>query len=426
MPAATGMSKSMERQADSASSGGAKPAPPPPKPAPVAPKPPVTMTPMWKKPLLCSFEATLTPADLVFPDDGLCDISFFQVREDNYTFLRGEAGESDPAFGAFLAAAAKQTVTEHGVSLDCNKYVNTSEALKEPASRKTIKELWEKKIYHWASMNTYVLNPEEMRKALFHIMKDIKKIIEDEIKPNRPHYVVYTGTFRHPYRIENETKLFKTVMWMDGVVALAHTVEDDRWWSAGRMMPPTFWLNLQLNSVYKTNMGGGLFTIALDMESRYAEGFNLRHWASVQIDRDGGAWGAAITSDASERVGQHQVRAGVHTDAIADPSGRQEVVAYGEVEVLEEQPEPATSRAAVLGEAGTRAAMASWRLPFCGVPMLDPGHAGDDLEAPVVFRRDACMNRTCFQSRGLYSDGFKSSADTVTCMLESGKWPREA
>ncbi|XP_072143087.1 membrane metallo-endopeptidase-like 1 [Dermacentor andersoni] len=49
--------------------------------------------------------------------------------------------------------------------------------------------------------------------------------------------------------------------------------------------------------------------------------------------------------------------------------------------------------------------------------MLDPGHAGDDLEAPVVFRRDACMDRTCFQSRGLYSDGFKSSADTVTCML---------
>ncbi|XP_054928982.1 uncharacterized protein [Dermacentor andersoni] len=32
--------------------------------------------------------------------------------------------------------------------------------------------------------------------------------------------------------------------------------------------------------------------------------------------------------------------------------------------------------------------------------MLDPGHAGDDLEALVVFRRDACMDRTCSRSRG--------------------------
>ncbi|XP_049513891.1 uncharacterized protein LOC125941027 [Dermacentor silvarum] len=125
---------------------------------------------MWKKPLLCSFEATMSP-DLVFPDDGVCDISFFQAHEENHTLLRGEESEYDAAFDAFVKAAAKQTITEHGVSLDCHNYNNSAEAMKEPASTKTIKELWGKKMYHWASMNTYLAVAKEMLITLYHVMK---------------------------------------------------------------------------------------------------------------------------------------------------------------------------------------------------------------------------------------------------------------
>lgn len=208
---------------------------------------------MWKKPLLCSFEATMSP-DLVFPDDGVCDISFFQAHEENHTLLRGEESEYDVAFDAFVKAAAKQTITEHGVSLDCHNYNNSAEAMKEPASTKTIKELWGKKMYHWASMNTYLAVAKEMLITLYHVMKDIKRIIKEEIKPSRAHYFVYTGTLRRPQRIKYELGWFKTLMWMDGVVALAHTVENDRPWSSGRMMPPTFWFDLQLPAVYRSNM----------------------------------------------------------------------------------------------------------------------------------------------------------------------------
>ncbi|XP_065295657.1 uncharacterized protein [Dermacentor albipictus] len=78
-----------------------------------------TMTPLWKKPLLCSFEAPLSP-NLTFPEDGLCDINFFQALEGNHTFLITKGGDYEAAFDTFLAKAAKQNESEHGVGLDYN------------------------------------------------------------------------------------------------------------------------------------------------------------------------------------------------------------------------------------------------------------------------------------------------------------------
>ncbi|KAL1440219.1 hypothetical protein MTO96_009527 [Rhipicephalus appendiculatus] len=44
---------------------------------------------MWKKPLICMFEATFKPG-LVFPEDGVCDLSFFGALEKNHAFPEGE------------------------------------------------------------------------------------------------------------------------------------------------------------------------------------------------------------------------------------------------------------------------------------------------------------------------------------------------
>ncbi|KAH7974049.1 hypothetical protein HPB49_008943 [Dermacentor silvarum] len=144
------------------------------------------MTPMWKKPLLCSFEATLSPS-LVFPEDGLCDISFFQALEQNRTFLKGKGSEYDAALNAYLMNAAKQKKTEHGISLDSKYNVAAMKILKEPIAKKTIKELWGKKIYHWAYLNAEVddLTAENIT-HLFEILratahKNIRKIAHQEL-----------------------------------------------------------------------------------------------------------------------------------------------------------------------------------------------------------------------------------------------------
>ncbi|KAH7991045.1 hypothetical protein HPB51_026471 [Rhipicephalus microplus] len=75
------------------------------------------VTPMWKKPLICMFKATFDPG-LLFPEDGVCDLSFFGALEQKHAFLKDEAGEYNAALDAFLAVAGKQYKTEHGVSLD--------------------------------------------------------------------------------------------------------------------------------------------------------------------------------------------------------------------------------------------------------------------------------------------------------------------
>ncbi|XP_075526715.1 uncharacterized protein LOC142558469 [Dermacentor variabilis] len=169
------------------------------------------MTPLWKKPLLCSFEATLSP-NLTFPEDGLCDINFFQALEGKHTFLKDKGGEHNAAFDAFLANAAKQNKTEHGVGLDYNYHGATGKVLKEPVATKTIQELWGKKIYHWAYLNpqVYDLTADNIT-HLFEILKDIKWKIDMTIKPNRPHYVFYTGSLTTAYRTYIETKAIKQV-----------------------------------------------------------------------------------------------------------------------------------------------------------------------------------------------------------------------
>ncbi|XP_049513866.1 uncharacterized protein LOC125941021 [Dermacentor silvarum] len=129
--------------------------------------------------------------------------------------------------------------------------------LKEPVAKKTIEELWGKKIYHWAYLNAevYDLKLENMTR-LFEILKDIKWTIDRTIKPSRPHYIIYTGSLTSAYRTYTETNAIQNVMWLDGMGVYTHFFDDDRPWAEGRIMPPTFWMrpNLTDMAVYSYYM----------------------------------------------------------------------------------------------------------------------------------------------------------------------------
>ncbi|KAL1440218.1 hypothetical protein MTO96_009526 [Rhipicephalus appendiculatus] len=81
---------------------------------------------------------------------------------------------------------------------------------------------------------------------LFNILKSLKTIVQEEIKPNRAHYYIFTGALAAAYGRQFVAQLLKTVMWLDGIGFLGHLIEDDRNWNSGRMMPPTFWENMNM------------------------------------------------------------------------------------------------------------------------------------------------------------------------------------
>ncbi|XP_075730584.1 uncharacterized protein LOC142772270 [Rhipicephalus microplus] len=210
---------------------------------------------MWKKPLICMFTATFNPG-LLFPEDGVCDLSFFGALEQKHAFLKDEAGEYNAALDAFLAVAGKQHKTEHGVSLDHSCHLKTAEVLKDPVSKETVRKLWGKKIYHWGFLTTDVYRVTEVNMTLlFEILKSLKTMVQEEIKPNRAHYYIFTGALASLYGTTLVTRLLKTVVWLDGIGFLGHIVEDDRKWSSGRMMPPTFWEDLNMpDHAYRYNL----------------------------------------------------------------------------------------------------------------------------------------------------------------------------
>ncbi|KAH7957928.1 hypothetical protein HPB51_028112 [Rhipicephalus microplus] len=148
---------------------------------------------MSKKPLICMFKATFDPG-LVFPEDGVCDLSFFGALEQKHAFLKDEGGEYNASLDAFLAAAGKQHKTEHGVSLDHSCHLKTAEVLKDPVSKETVKKLWGKKIYHWGFLTTDVYRVTEVNMTLlFEILKYCKNTNYEfgfqESEPIAPYYV---------------------------------------------------------------------------------------------------------------------------------------------------------------------------------------------------------------------------------------------
>ncbi|KAK8767638.1 hypothetical protein V5799_005584 [Amblyomma americanum] len=74
-----------------------------------------SLRPLSPNTMLCVFGATLDPK-MAFPEDGLCEYSFFQALEDKGPLLGGKSGGA--SLDAFTATAAKHSKTEYGISLD--------------------------------------------------------------------------------------------------------------------------------------------------------------------------------------------------------------------------------------------------------------------------------------------------------------------
>ncbi|KAH6922864.1 hypothetical protein HPB50_019923 [Hyalomma asiaticum] len=74
----------------------------------------------------------------------------------------------------------------------------------------------------------------------------LKTIVQQEIKPRRPNYYIFTGVLASSYGTTLVAQYQRSIVWLDGIGILGHIVEDDRNWSSGRIMPPTFWVNLDM------------------------------------------------------------------------------------------------------------------------------------------------------------------------------------
>ncbi|KAK8768304.1 hypothetical protein V5799_015231 [Amblyomma americanum] len=96
---------------------------------------------------------------------------------------------------------------------------------------------------------------------------DMKGILNRVAKPDRPlHFFVRSSFLKF---VEDILKRIWDTFWMDGLLILTHEINDDRPWAEARLMPPTFWVQLNMpDKSYGVNLATG--HQALDKLSREA------------------------------------------------------------------------------------------------------------------------------------------------------------
>ncbi|XP_049275663.1 uncharacterized protein LOC125760066 [Rhipicephalus sanguineus] len=130
------------------------------------------------------------------PEDGLCDLSFYQAIEKEHAIVSGPGGPFNKSLDLVVRAAASHTKTEYGVSFDYTSMKVTRELLSTDVARTSLADLWKKKIYHYAflSLTFFDLTMHSYRKV-FYYLKDVNTILHKGQPPPRPSFFLIGESF---------------------------------------------------------------------------------------------------------------------------------------------------------------------------------------------------------------------------------------
>ncbi|XP_070396116.1 uncharacterized protein [Dermacentor albipictus] len=110
-----------------------------------------TAKPIPVNTLICVLNADMKQTEVSqLPEDGLCELVFYQADEKGHAILNGSGGSFKANLELVVQAAANHTKTEYGLSFDYSSMTVTRELLSTDVARTTLEELWKKKIYHYA------------------------------------------------------------------------------------------------------------------------------------------------------------------------------------------------------------------------------------------------------------------------------------
>ncbi|XP_077497520.1 uncharacterized protein LOC144108113 [Amblyomma americanum] len=206
--------------------------------------------------LICTLNANMSQKKVPeLPEDGLCDLAFYQANETEHAILKGPGGPFAASLELIFQAAAQHTKTEYGLSFDFFHMEATEKLLAEDVARKTLDDLWKKKIYHYAFLllSYSTLEVKSYRKV-FHNLQKVKDILQRNSAPARPSYFLIAETFSTEPWMNHGFNNIRERMHVHGAVVYGHLIEDDR--GTGQILPPSFWnwTSIEAVQVYKYNL----------------------------------------------------------------------------------------------------------------------------------------------------------------------------
>ncbi|XP_075728834.1 uncharacterized protein LOC142771250 [Rhipicephalus microplus] len=130
------------------------------------------------------------------PEDGLCDLSFYQAIEKEHAIVSGPGGPFNESLNLVIRAAAAHAKTEYGVSFDYTSMKVTQELLSTDVARTSLRDLWIKRIYHFAflSLTYFDLTMRSYRKV-FYYLKNVNTILHNGHPPLRPSFFLIGESF---------------------------------------------------------------------------------------------------------------------------------------------------------------------------------------------------------------------------------------
>nr|XP_050031705.2 uncharacterized protein LOC126527904 [Dermacentor andersoni] len=199
--------------------------------------PPVKVPPP-PMPLICTVGDGLK-LSMIFPDDGLCDYTFFDSLEKQ----RGAtlAGPYTDVLKRFLDASSKSVKTQYGAGFD---YVNSRRVKDLLSMQDTIPHLdslWNRGVSHYGVVNTQVYSfSSEKLDELLSILEALSQIMDEKSRVVRPSYTILATPVMPGPWTEMITDRFKRIYAPDIVVSLSHYSYEDRDLADCVMVPPTF------------------------------------------------------------------------------------------------------------------------------------------------------------------------------------------
>ncbi|XP_054924557.1 uncharacterized protein [Dermacentor andersoni] len=200
-----------------------------------------TAKPIPVNTLICILNADMNQKEVSqLPEDGLCDLAFYQADEKEHAIVNGSGGPFKETLELVVQAAANHTKTEYGVSFDYSSMKVTRELLSTDVARTTLEELWNKKIYHYAFLTLpfFHVTKQSYRKV-FYYLKDVSKILHKGLPPPRPCFFLIGETFVSEVWLNYAFNNIRERMHVHGTVVYGHMTFDDR--GQGQVVPPSFW-----------------------------------------------------------------------------------------------------------------------------------------------------------------------------------------
>lgn len=222
---------------------------PTPRPPTAAPTPTTARTTTRKArsllsgSLLCTLGAIDFSGTFIYPLDGVCDLIIFDSL-----FVAGGNTLRPPYnadFQTFLDTANGHRITAYGIGIDhsfCRNQDRMSDLLGNPKTKKTLDDMWSKRIHHYGQVNTPVMqasyNPLEYVTQSARGLQMISQLVRDKaVSEGTPSYTVLHYPLMFESMAAGVAQALKNYA-VDILVAIGYTSYTDYGTKDCRMVPP--------------------------------------------------------------------------------------------------------------------------------------------------------------------------------------------